>query len=164
MNGRSTNVAGVVSLIGAFLVASVVMGLLGAGLAMPAVGAVGASARTAVDLFDSLPSEFTTTPLSEQSVILAADGSKIATPYDENRIIVPLSEIAPIMRQAQIAIEDHRFYEHGGADLQGILRAFISNQVSDSTGGGGSTLTQQYVKITLQENALRPATRPPPRP
>jgi len=155
MNGRSTNVAGVVSLIGAFLVASVVMGLLGAGLAMPAVGAVGASARTAVDLFDSLPSEFTTTPLSEQSVILAADGSKIATPYDENRIIVPLSEIAPIMRQAQIAIEDHRFYEHGGADLQGILRAFISNQVSDSTGGGGSTLTQQYVKITLQENALR---------
>ena len=155
MTGRSTSFAGVLSLVTAFIAAAVVMGVLAAGLVMPAAGAVGASARTGVMLFDSLPSEFTSTPLSEQSVILASDGSKIATPYDENRIIVPLEEIAPIMRKAQVAIEDHRFYEHGGADLQGILRAAVSNQVSDSTGGGGSTLTQQYVKITLQENALR---------
>ena len=59
------------------------------------------------------------------------------------------------MRTAQVAIEDHRFYEHGGADLQGILRAIISNQATGELTGGGSTLTQQYVKITLQENALR---------
>ena len=155
MTGRSTNVAGVISLIAAFVAAALVMGVLGAGLVMPAVGALGATARTGVNLFDSLPSEFTSNPLSEQSVILASDGSKLATPYDENRTIVPLAEVAPIMRKAQIAIEDHRFYDHGGADLQGILRAAVSNQVSDSTGGGGSTLTQQYVKITLQENALR---------
>jgi membrane peptidoglycan carboxypeptidase len=155
MTARSTNVAGVISLITAFVAAALVMGVLGAGLVMPAVGALGATARTGVNLFDSLPSEFTSNPLSEQSVILASDGSKLATPYDENRTIVPLAEVAPIMRKAQIAIEDHRFYDHGGADLQGILRAAVSNQVSDSTGGGGSTLTQQYVKITLQENALR---------
>ena len=68
-------------------------------------------------------------------------------------MIVPLAQIAPVMRQAQIAIEDSRFYEHGGVDPQGVGRAFMSN-----LGGGGtqgaSTLTQQYVKITLQENAL----------
>ena len=146
---------GVISLLGAFLAAAVITGFLSAGLLMPAVGAVGGSVRTVVDLFDALPDSFTTSPLSEQSVILAADGTKIATPYDENRVIVPLAEIAPIMRTAQVAIEDHRFYEHGGADLQGILRAFISNRASGEVTGGGSTLTQQYVKITLQENALR---------
>jgi membrane peptidoglycan carboxypeptidase len=155
MSGRTTNVGGVISLLGAFLAAAVITGFLSAGLLMPAVGAVGGSVRTVVDLFDALPDSFTTSPLSEQSVILAADGTKIATPYDENRVIVPLAEIAPIMRTAQVAIEDHRFYEHGGADLQGILRAFISNRASGEVTGGGSTLTQQYVKITLQENALR---------
>ncbi len=155
MPGRTTNVSGVVSLLVAFLAAAVITGFLGAGLLMPTVGALGASVRTAVDLFDSLPEDFTTSPLAEQSVLLAADGSKIATPYDENRVIVPLDQIAPIMRTAQVAIEDHRFYDHGGADLQGILRAFVSNRASGEVTGGGSTLTQQYVKITLQENALR---------
>ncbi len=155
MSGRTTNVSGVMSLLGAFVAAAVMMGLLSAGLFMPAVGAAGATARSGVDLFDSLPSEFTTTPLSEQSTILAADGSELATPYDENRIIVPLANISPAMRSAQIAIEDHRFYEHGGVDLQGIMRAFVSNRSAGEVTGGGSTLTQQYVKITLQENALR---------
>ncbi|MEI2730546.1 MAG: penicillin-binding protein [Dermatophilaceae bacterium] len=155
MSGRATNVSGVMKLLAAFLAAAGVMGLLTAGVVMPAVGAAGAATRAGVDLFDSLPGEFTTSPLSEQSVILNADGSQLATPYDENRVIVPLSEIAPIMRTAQVAIEDHRFYEHGGADLQGIVRAFISNQSSGGVTGGGSTLTQQYVKITLQENAVR---------
>jgi membrane peptidoglycan carboxypeptidase len=155
MSGRTTNVGGVVSLLGAFLAAAVITGFLSAGLFMPAVGAVGGSVRTVVDLFDSLPDNFTTSPLAEQSVILASDGTKLATPYDENRVIVPLAEIAQVMRTAQVAIEDHRFYEHGGADLQGILRAFISNKTSGEVTGGGSTLTQQYVKITLQENALR---------
>ena len=155
MSGRTANVSGVMSLLGAFVAAAVMMGLLSAGLFMPAVGAAGATARSGVDLFDSLPSEFTTTPLSEQSKILAADGSELATPYDENRVIVPLADIAPVMRTAQVAIEDHRFFEHGGVDLQGIMRAFISNRSAGEVTGGGSTLTQQYVKITLQENALR---------
>jgi len=142
------------SLLGALVATSVVLGLLGAGLMMPSVAATGALARQGVSIFDALPGDFTTNPLSEQSRILASDGSLIATPYDENRIIVPLAQIAPIMRQAQIAIEDSRFYEHGGVDPQGVGRALISNFRSGTT-QGASTLTQQYVKITLQENALR---------
>ena len=147
------NFANIVSLLGAFVVTSVVLGLLGAGLLMPAVGATGAATRQGVHVFDALPSDFTQTPLSQQSRILASDGTLISTPYDENRVIVPLAQIAPVMRQAQIAIEDSRFYLHGGIDPQGVGRAFVSN-----LGGGGtqgaSTLTQQYVKITLQENCL----------
>ena len=147
------NFANIVSLLVAFLATSVVVGLLGAGLVMPAVGAAGAAARQGVHAFDSLPGDFTQSPLSQQSRILADDGTLISTPYEENRVIVPLARIAPVMRQAQIAIEDSRFYEHGGIDPMGVGRAFISNLGGGST-QGASTLTQQYVKITLQENAL----------
>jgi membrane peptidoglycan carboxypeptidase len=154
MQGRGTKLKNVISLLGALVATSVVLGLLGAGLMMPTVAAMGATARKGVSIFDSLPGEFTQNPLSEQSRILASDGSLIATPYDENRIIVPLAQIAPVMRQAQIAIEDSRFYEHGGVDPQGVGRALLSNLRGGST-QGASTLTQQYVKITLQENALR---------
>ena len=50
------------------------------------------------------------------------------------------------MRQAQIAIEDHRFYEHGALDFKGTLRALIRNSTSDDV-QGGSSITQQYVKM-----------------
>jgi membrane peptidoglycan carboxypeptidase len=154
MQARRTKFTNVLSLLTALVATSVVLGLLGAGLMMPTVAATGAAAREGVSVFDALPGDFTQNPLSQQSRILASDGSLIATPYDENRIIVPLAQIAPIMRQAQIAIEDSRFYEHGGVDPQGVGRALLSNLRGGST-QGASTLTQQYVKITLQENALR---------
>src|SRR5665647_2037685 len=154
MAGRVANFTNIVSLRGAVLATSGVLGLLGAGLMMPTVGAAGATARQGVHVFDDLPGEFTQTPLSQQSRILASDGTVIATPFDENRIIVPLTQIAPVMRQAQIAIEDSRFYEHGGVDLYGVGRAFVANLGGGYT-QGASTLTQQYVKITLQENALQ---------
>ena len=154
MQGRATNFASIASLLGALVATSVVLGVLGAGLVMPLAGASGAAARAGVQAFDSLPGDLQRSALSQQSRIVASDGSLIATPYDENRIIVPLSQVAPVMRQAQVAIEDSRFYEHGGVDLHGIARAFISNANGGNT-QGASTLTQQFVKITLQENALR---------
>jgi len=153
MSSRTTSIGGVISLLGAFLASALVLGLLAAGLVMPAVGATGALARSGVDVFNELPSEFTTNPLAQTSRILAADGTVIATPQEQNRTVVPLSKIAPIMREAQVAIEDHRFYEHGGIDLQGTVRAVISN-LRTGTAVGASSLTQQYVKISLQYNAL----------
>ncbi|MEP7368041.1 MAG: penicillin-binding protein [Dermatophilaceae bacterium] len=143
----------VVRLLGTFLVISLVFGLLSAGLVWPALGAAGTAATHGVHAFDSLPGEFAQSPLSQQSRILASDGTLIATPFDENRVIVPLARIAPVMRQAQVAIEDSRFYQHGGIDPVGVGRAFVSNLSGGST-QGASTLSQQYVKITLQENAL----------
>ena len=73
-----------------------------------------------------------------------ADGSELATFFEENRTYVALEQISPLMQKAQIAIEDHRFYEHGAIDLQGLGRAFIRT-LSGST-QGASTLTQQYIK------------------
>ena len=58
---------------------------------------------------------------------------------------MPLAKIAPIMQKAQIAIEDHRFYQHGAMDPQGTLRALVSTVRGNTQ--GASTLTQQYVKM-----------------
>src|SRR5829696_3448639 len=153
MSSRTTSIGGVISLLCAFLASALVLGLLAAGLVMPAVGATGALARSGVDVFNDLPSEFKTDPLAQTSRILAADGTVIATPQEQNRTVVPLSKIAPIMREAQIAIEDHRFYDHGGIDIQGTARAVISN-LRNGSSVGASSLTQQYVKISLQYTAL----------
>ncbi len=153
--GRTTNIASIIPLLGAFVGAALVMGLLGAGLVMPTVGAAGAITRTGVDMFDALPSEFTAASLSQQSKILDAKGNVIATPHDENRIIVPLDQVAPVMQKAQIAIEDSRFYEHGGVDVRGVVRALVSNASGSVNTSGGSTLTQQYVKLTLLDTALK---------
>src|SRR3546814_20507332 len=63
------------------------------------------------------------------------------------------------MRQAIIAIEDYRFYQHGALDLKGTLRAFVTNQASGSTRQGGSSITQQMVKLTLLNQAKTEAER-----
>jgi len=151
---RTTRLGNVILLFAAFLAAAVVMGLLTSGLALPAVGGLGAVTRSGVGVFDALPSQFTAAPVAQQSRILDVAGNVVATPYDVNRVVVPLDAVSPLMRQAQVAIEDSRFYEHGGVDVHGVLRALVSNASGDST-QGASTLTQQYVKLMLQDTALQ---------
>jgi membrane peptidoglycan carboxypeptidase len=136
-----------------FVVASVVAGVLVAGLALPVTGALGLVGREGAQSFESLPSELATPPLPQRSRILDAEGGLIAQFYYENRISVPLGKVSPAMRKAIVAIEDYRFYQHGGVDVRGTARAFVSNQSGEST-QGGSTLTQQYVKLVQQESAL----------
>lgn len=59
---------------------------------------------------------------------------------------VPAAKIPKIMKQAIVSIEDRRFYEHGGLDSYGIMRALYQNVVAGETLEGGSTITQQLVK------------------
>ena len=66
----------------------------------------------------------------------------------ENRIAVPLASIPQRMRNAFIAVEDARFYSHGGVDLKRIVGAFVANLTTSGT-QGGSTITQQLIKNTL---------------
>lgn len=129
-------------------------GVLLAAFFLPAVSATSAVAEDGVALFESYPSELEVAPLNEASRIEAADGSLLATFYTENRIMVPLEEISPHMQHAVIAVEDRRFYEHGGVDPRGLTRAFLSNSVGGAT-QGGSTLTQQYVKNALLMDAVQ---------
>ena len=66
----------------------------------------------------------------------------------ENRIVVPLASIPQRLRNAFIAVEDARFYSHGGVDLKRIVGAFVANLTTSGT-QGGSTITQQLIKNTL---------------
>lgn len=68
---------------------------------------------------------------------------------DVRRNIVPLSEISPLIQQAAVAIEDDKFYEHNGVRVISFLRAVLANLGSGSFSQGGSTITQQVVKLTL---------------
>ena len=124
-------------------------GLLAAGLALPPTLLAGTAVRDAAQTFDSL-SVPQLTAIPSRSAILASDGSVIAYYYPDHiyRDPVRYSQIAPSMREAIVAIEDSRYYHHGAIDLQGTMRAIVT----DLTGGqiqGGSTIAQQYVKNAL---------------
>ena len=155
--GRRITAAQALGLLLAFVLVSGLGGVLASGLVMPAVGATSTVTNTSVRLFDDLPEELETVPLSEKSVVLAADGTLLAEFYSENRIVVPLDQVSQPMRDAVIAIEDHRFYEHGAIDPQGMLRALVVTATTDDV-QGGSTLTQQYVKNVLVQAALEAGT------
>ncbi len=66
----------------------------------------------------------------------------------QSRILVPSDQIAPLMKQAIVAIEDKRFYEHRGVDVHGIMRAVWQDVRNQRVVEGGSTITQQFVKNT----------------
>ncbi|CAM5691849.1 peptidoglycan glycosyltransferase OS=Streptomyces tendae OX=1932 GN=GUR47_19375 PE=4 SV=1 [Streptomyces tendae] len=136
-----------------FLGVSVLAGAVLAGIALPAVGALGLAAKGSVEGFDALPTNLKTPPLSQRTNILDAEGGTIATVYSRDRTVVDLKDISPYMQKAIVAIEDSRFYEHGAIDLKGVLRALNKNARSGEVSEGASTLTQQYVKNVFVEEA-----------
>jgi len=152
--GRQVNAAQALALLLAFVLVAGLGGVLAAGLLLPGVAVANGATDLTVDAFDDLPTELEQRPLPEKSVILAADGTLLATFYDQNRVVVPLSEISEQLQHAVVATEDKRFYEHAGIDPTGMLRAFVRNQIDDSNQEGASTLTQQYVKNVLIEAAM----------
>lgn len=137
----------------AVLGVAVVAGALVAVALVPFVGGVGVVARDVVKDFQSLPDSLSTPPLPERTLILASDGSVLATLYYQNRVEVPLDSISPYMRQATVAIEDARFLEHNGVDVRGVLRSLATNVEQGQIQQGSSTLTMQYVKNVLVNQA-----------
>ncbi|QCU77335.1 penicillin-binding protein [Citricoccus sp. SGAir0253] len=132
----------------AFLGVSALCGVLAAGLLLPAAAMGGATATAGGDMLEQLPAELKEEPLSVPSRILDKDGTVLATFYAENRVPVTLDKISKNMQDAIIAIEDERFYQHGGVDARGLTRALVNNATSSST-QGASTITQQYVNNVL---------------
>ena len=136
---------------------SAAAGLVLAGVLLPVVGGVGLFARGAAGSFDSLPSGLKLPAPPEGSRLVAADGSTIAQFFSQDRVNVSLDRVAPVMQKAIVAIEDVRFFSHGAVDLQGTVRAALTNLGSGTTAQGGSTLTQQYVKNVLVYSGDRSA-------
>jgi len=127
-------------------------GFLTAGALVPLVGVGGGLTTRSLEGFESLPVTLRTPQLAQQTVIQAADGTPFATLYYQNRINVPLQQVAPIMRKAIVAVEDERFYEHPGIDIRGTIRGIVST-ITGQQVQGGSTITQQLVKNILLATA-----------
>jgi len=86
----------VTSHLGVIVALSALMGLLVAGLAIPFAGALGLGAKSLSKTVKDLPEELKAAPLAQRTRVLDAQGNTIATFYDQNRVNVPLSEVAPI--------------------------------------------------------------------
>jgi penicillin-binding protein 1A len=108
---------------------------IGSGAAMLAYG-------SSCDL-DSLRS----VRIGSNSFVYAADGSLLGSiPADRNREPVTAADMSLWMRKATIAIEDRRFFQHGGIDVEGIARAAVADVRAGEIVEGGSTITQQLVR------------------
>jgi penicillin-binding protein 1A len=110
-------------------------------LIVSGVGAV-AAFRSNCDL-----TQLKAVQIGSNSFVFAANGSLLGSiPAERNRTPIALWRVNPWMRKATIAIEDHRFYEHGGVDYEGIARAAWKDLRAGQVVQGGSTITQQLVR------------------
>jgi penicillin-binding protein 1A len=85
--------------------------------------------------------------IGTNSFVYAANGTLLGSiPAEQNRQPVKAAHMSRSIRQATVAIEDRRFYEHGGIDVEGIVRAAVADARAGRVVEGGSTITQQLVR------------------
>ena len=124
----------------------VFLGLVVTGVAIAGIAAV----AWVINVANSAPSLSTKKPieLGATSRVYAADGKTRLGFINANVLRTPVhsDEIPDVVREATVAIEDRRFYEHQGVDFEGIVRAAIKNVESKKDIQGGSTLTMQLVR------------------
>lgn len=94
-------------------------------------------------------SDYKSVRLAQTSVVYNDKGQVVDQLYgSQNRYVVPINKINPDLQNAVVAIEDHRFYHHGGLDFESIARAAETDIATLSIREGGSTITQQLIKNT----------------
>jgi penicillin-binding protein 1A len=122
--------------------------LLGAFVIVPLVLLVGATVGGTAAFGSSCDlNSLRPVAVGENSFVYAADGSVLgAIPAERNRTPVTRKAISPWVPAATVAIEDRRFYHHGGIDPVGILRAVVADVRAGKIVQGGSTITQELVR------------------
>ena len=130
-------------------ISTVVVGVLIAVACAPLAGISGVAIARANETMQSDIQDLAAGDLPGVSSIKDAQGNDLANFYNQRRHPVAPEEISDPMKNAIVAIEDHRFYEHDGVDLQGNFRALWTNFTSGGVSQGASTLDQQYVKNYL---------------
>ena len=133
-----------------FVILSSICGVLVAAYLVPQFALAGTTVTRSLTYFNSLPSELAVEPPAQTTKMLTADGKTIATFFAENRVRIPLGEMSPYIKDAVVAIEDSRFFVHGGIDPLGVLRALTTN-ITEGERQGASTITQQYVTNVANE-------------
>lgn len=96
------------------------------------------------------PSAIAALPVAQSTQIEDRNGNIIYSFHgDQNRVVVTNDQISDNIKNATVAIEDDTFYTNDGLSLRGILRAIYGQITRNPAAGGGSTITQQYIKNTL---------------
>jgi len=132
--------------VGLLLGLSLLSGVLVAGISYPVAAGLGLAANRASAGLTGVAAEVTAGPLPQTTTITDSRGRPIAHLFAQDRELVSAGEVAPAMIAAIIAVEDRRFFQHGGADWPATLRALLANTAAGDIEQGASTLTQQYVK------------------
>ena len=133
---------------------SALAGLIIAAVFVPVTAFTAVTANNVSEAVVDLPLRLEDAPAAQTTRLLASDGSLLAYFYEENRQDIPLDKISDDMKDALLSIEDSRFFEHGALDLKGTLRALVNNASNESgQTQGGSSITQQLVKLTLVQQA-----------
>jgi penicillin-binding protein 1A len=138
------------------------LALVGGGLFVALVLAVIAVTSWVLDVAAEAPSLAACKKVdrSGNTAIFAADGSRVGlVDSDEARAPVSIRRVPRQLQLATVAIEDQRFYQHGGIDLEGIARAALKNLEAGRTVEGGSTITQQLVRSLCLRNPKRDLER-----
>lgn len=117
------------------LIAGVLAGLVLAVAALPLALVFGIGFGGLASSYAELLNTLRTPPTAQRSTLYAADGVTLITSfYTEDRVDVPLVKVAPVMRQAIVAAEDARFYQHRGVDLRGWSGRSPSTSVTAGPG------------------------------
>lgn len=106
---------------------------------------VGVALGLFINLSNALPKVGNFQP-PEATIIYSSDNVILGRIYREDRTNVPLNDIPKNLRNATVAIEDRRFYQHSGIDMKGIARAVWQNVRGQRMAQGGSTITQQLAR------------------
>jgi membrane peptidoglycan carboxypeptidase len=140
--------------------ASAIAGLLVAVMLTPVMAIAGVTVKNTIGVFDAIPDFIELDQLAQKNEIYVQNDSnpengykKIAEVYWQNRQEVEWKDVSQFLKDAAIAGEDRRFYEHRGVDIQGIIRAAVGNVTSGGITSGASTLTMQVIKNTYVQRA-----------
>lgn len=159
MSAQNQGAPGAIRALFGMVALSAVAGVLATVMVTPAIALTGIAASNTIGIFDSLPEYIEINELPGRNALYAQktanpeDGyQQIATVFAQNREEVAFDQINDFVKNATLAGEDRRFYEHNGVDVQSVVRAAVGNVVSGGIESGASTLTMQLVKnICIQE-------------
>ena len=131
-------------------------------LLAPAIVVTSQVTNSAIGLFENLPDYVTIGAQSQRNILYGLRGGEqvpFAQLYDQNRQEVAWDAVSPFAKDALVAAEDARFYEHGGVDIAGIARAAVNNAAGNDL-QGASSIEQQLVKQLAIQNAVATISDP----
>lgn len=165
MSAQNQKASGIIGALAGMVGLSALAGVLVTVMVTPALAVTGIAASNTIGIFEGLPEYLRINEQTQRNALWAQNTSnpedgytQIATVFAENREEVAWDDVSQYIKDATLAGEDRRFYDHGGVDVQSIVRTALGNVVSGGIQGGASTLTMQLVKNIFITEALKADT------